>query len=168
MRLPRTGAWCWSTETYVPAGNRPGQGRDVEKANYPGKRGCQCLSIQVAADHHGQLLAVSAPVAGARHDAAAIDLTGWKDILEEAHWIAATAYIATNAITPIKKPKHRDRLDWEREFNHQIASLRAAAERAIAHLKNWKILATGYRGRLAELPMIIHFITKLELYRLGW
>ncbi len=64
--------------TNVPTRNRPGQGRDVEKANYSGKRDCRRLSIQVAADHHGRLLAVSAPVAGARHDAAAIDLTGWK------------------------------------------------------------------------------------------
>ena len=38
---------------------------------------------------------------------------------------------------------------------------------ADTHLKNWKILATGYRGRLAELPNIIRIIT-LEYYRLDW
>lgn len=119
--------------TYVPTGNRPASGR--EKANYSGKRGVQCLSIQVACDHKGTLLAVSDPVPGARHDAAAIDLTGWQDILNDATWIADTAYIATNAITPIKKAKHRDRLDGERTFNHDIASLRAPVERAISHLR---------------------------------
>jgi hypothetical protein len=41
-------------------------------------------------------------------------------------------------------------------------------EHAIAHLKDWKILATGYRARLAELPTIIRIITSLEYYRLGW
>lgn len=41
-------------------------------------------------------------------------------------------------------------------------------EHAIGHLKNWKMLAKGYRGRLADLPGIIRVITKLELYRLGW
>ncbi|RSM38998.1 hypothetical protein DMB66_58555 [Actinoplanes sp. ATCC 53533] len=30
-------------------------------------------------------------------------------------------------------------------------SLRAAVERAISHLVNWKILDLGYRGRLTEL-----------------
>jgi hypothetical protein len=40
--------------------------------------------------------------------------------------------------------------------------------RAIAHLKNWKILSTGYRVRLAELPNVIRIITALEFYRLGW
>ena len=33
--------------TYVPTGNRPAQGQEVTKANYSGKRRCQCLSIQV-------------------------------------------------------------------------------------------------------------------------
>jgi hypothetical protein len=41
-------------------------------------------------------------------------------------------------------------------------------ERTISHLKNWKILATGYRGRLSELPRIIRIVTNLELDRLGW
>ena len=49
-----------------------------------------------------------------------------------------------------------------------MASLRVAVERAIAHWKNWKILATGYRGRLPELPNLIRIITTLEYYRLGW
>jgi hypothetical protein len=40
--------------------------------------------------------------------------------------------------------------------------------RGAPHVKNWKILATGYRGRLAELPDIIRIIAALEFYRLGW
>lgn len=152
--------------TYVPTGNRPASGQG--KANFSGKRGVQCLNIQVAADLEGTLLAVSDAVPGARHDSAAITVTGWAEVLSHATWIADTAYISHGAITPIKKRPGRDRLDWEKLFNHDLASLRAAVERAIAHLKNWKILATGYRGRLTELPMIIRVITKLELYRLGW
>ncbi|WP_260425121.1 hypothetical protein [Arachnia propionica] len=38
-------------------------------------------------------------------------------------------------------------------------------EHCIAHLKNWKILAKGYRGRLKELPAIIRIVTQLELLR---
>ncbi|GDY34099.1 hypothetical protein GTS_57320 [Gandjariella thermophila] len=49
-----------------------------------------------------------------------------------------------------------------------ISSLRSAVERCIAHVKNWKILATGFRGRLAELPNVIRIVTTLEFYRLGW
>jgi hypothetical protein len=150
--------------TYVPTGNRAATGR----TNYSPNRHCQCLSIQVASDTEGTLLAVSAPVARARHDAAAIRLTGWQEILEDASWVADTAYTTTTAITPIRKPAGRDLTEPQKQFNHQVSSIRVAVERCNAHLKDWKILATGYRGRLAELPLIIRIATKLELYRLGW
>ncbi|WP_219106014.1 transposase family protein [Austwickia sp. TVS 96-490-7B] len=156
--------------TYVPTGNRPAQGRDLTKVNYSGKRRCQCLSIQVASTLEGQLLAISTPVPGARHDSAALDLTGWSQILAENHtpWIADTAYIAQGALTPLKKKKGHERTDHEKRYNKEISSIRSHVEHAIGHLKQWTILATGYRGRLTELPDIIAVITRLELYRLGW
>ncbi|MBW3086921.1 hypothetical protein KEM60_03150 [Austwickia sp. TVS 96-490-7B] len=46
-------------------------------------------------------------------------------------------------------------------------SIRSRVERAIGHLKQWKILATGYRGRLAELPDIFATTTRIELCRIG-
>ena len=150
--------------TYIPTGNRAATGRE----NYSGKRHCQCLSVQVAADLDGTLLSVSDPVPGARHDAAAIVLTGWDRALVEVDWIADSAYSATTATTPIRKPPGRDLTESQKTFNLDVSSFRCAVERCIAHLKNWKILATGYRARLNELPAIIRITTKLELYRLGW
>lgn len=150
--------------TYIPTGNRAATGRE----NYSGKRHCQCLSIQVASDTAGCLLAVSDPVPGARHDAAAIALTGWDQTLRQTHWLADGAYSATTATTPLRRPPGRELTRAQKHFNHDVSSIRCAVERCIAHLKNWKILATGYRARLHELPAIIRIITKLELYRLGW
>lgn len=150
--------------TYVPTGNRSQTG----KTNYSGKRKCQCLNIQIASDLDGTLLAVSTPVAGSRHDSKALELCGWKTILENADWIADTAYIGTNAITPIKRHAGTPRTETDKQFNHDISSIRAVVERCIAHLKNWKILKTGYRRQLKRLPDIIHLVTRLELYRLGW
>jgi hypothetical protein len=43
--------------------------------------------------------------------------------------------------------------------------MHAPVEHATAQLKQWKILAIGYRGRLSELPSIIHMATNLEFYR---
>ena len=150
--------------TYIPTGNRASTGRD----NYSGKRHCQCISVQVAADLAGGLLAVSDPVPGARHDAAAIVLTGWDQLLLDVDWLADSAYSATNAVTPQRRRPGRDLTKAQKTFNHDVSSLRCAVERCIAHLKNWKVLATGYRGRLAELPAVIQITTKLEFYRLGW
>jgi DDE superfamily endonuclease/Helix-turn-helix of DDE superfamily endonuclease len=150
--------------TYVPTGNRAATGRH----NYSGKRHCQNLSIQVACDLDGTLIAVSDPIPGARHDGAAITLTGWQDTLDAGTWIADGAYIATGALTPKRKPIDQEHTDQATAFSHDIASLRYVVERCIAHLKNWKILAKGYRGRLTELPIAIRTITQLGLYRLGW
>lgn len=156
--------------TYVPTGNRPAQGTEVTTANYSGKRRCQCLSIQVAATITGQLIATSTPVPGARHDSAALVLTGWSTILSSSAspWIADTAYTIHGAYTPIKKTPGHERTDADKQYNKEIASIRSRVEHAIGHLKQWKTIATGYRGRLTELPDIIATITRLELYRLGW
>lgn len=70
--------------------------------------------------------------------------------------------------SPHRKPPGGQLSNRDTDSNTEIFALRAAVERAIAHLKNWKILATGYRGRLTELPAIIRIVTALEFYRLGW
>jgi hypothetical protein len=150
--------------TYIPTGNRKATG----KTNYSGKRHRQCLSVQVACDLEGTLIATSEPVPGARHDAAAIKLTGWDSVLADANWIADSAYSATNAITPIRKHPRTELHETEKLSNKQLSQLRYVVERCISHLKNWKILATGYRRRLKQLPHTITLVTKLELYRLGW
>jgi hypothetical protein len=58
-----------------------------------------------------------------------------------------------------------DLTESAREYNLAIASRRASVERVIAHLKNWKLLATGYRGLLDRFPVFLDTITKLEIYR---
>lgn len=60
-----------------------------------------------------------------------------------------------------------ERTPQDTAFNRAIASFRAPVEQAIGLLKQWKILATGYRGRLSELPTVIHVIINLEFYRLA-
>lgn len=156
--------------TYVPTRNRPALGRDLERANYSGKHRLQCLAVQVAATTGGQLITVSDPVPGARHDSTALEHTAWAQILNHEHvsWIADTAYLKHTALTPIRRTPGRPLLDWEKEHNRTLARLRAPVEHAIAHLKQWKILSTGYRGPLPHLPDTIATVTRLELYRLGW
>jgi hypothetical protein len=52
-----------------------------------------------------------------------------------------------------------------RACNRAINSTRAAVERAIAHLVNWKLLDTGWRGRLTDFPEVLRTVTGLETYR---
>jgi DDE superfamily endonuclease len=78
---------------------------------------------------------------------------------------ADTAYTGTGLCTPQRKPAGQHPTASAREFNQALASRRASVERVIAHLKNWKLLATGYRGLLDRCPMFLDTIVKLEIYR---
>jgi hypothetical protein len=151
--------------TDVPTGNRASG-----KHNYSGKRHRQGVVVQVACGLDGVLLAVSDPVPGCRHDRRAVTETGWEDALNRvgASWIADPAYVGTTALTPMKKPIRGELSEDRKHVNRVISGYRSAVERCIAHLKNWKMLATGYRGRLNELPNIIRIITRLEFYRLRY
>ena len=127
------------------------------KAEHPGR-----------ATLEGALLGVSDPVPGCRHDRRAITETGWEDILNNWHWIADPGYIGTTASIPERKPKKSEFDPKTKDNNKLISGIRSAVERCIAHLKNWKVLATGYRGRLAKLPNVIRIVTRIEFYRLDW
>lgn len=149
--------------TDIPTGNRAGH-----EGNYSGKRRRSGLNIQVAADTDGDLLGISAPLPGSMHDRKAFTESNWEELLANTPVIADPAYQGTRAITPRKKPQGGELSTGDKANNRTISSLRSAVERCIAHLKNWKILATGYRGRLSELPDILRIIAALEFYRLDW
>lgn len=149
--------------TLVPTGNRAGH-----ENNYSGRRRRAGLSIQVLASTAGDLLAVSAPCQGKTHDRAAFAEVGWEELLVDIPTLGDLGYQGTTVITPRRKPRGGELSVHDKDYNREVSAIRSAVERAIAHLKNWKILATGYRGRLAELPNIIRIVTKLEFYRLDW
>jgi hypothetical protein len=48
-------------------------------------------------------------------------------------------------LTPIRKPAHRDLLEWEKEFNTQINKIRYVIEQIIANFKTWRTMHTDYR-----------------------
>jgi hypothetical protein len=153
--------------TLVPVGNRRTD-RATHLANFSGKRHRAGLNVQVLSDLTGCLLAVSAPVAGKTHDRAAFTLAGYDQLLTDVPTLGDLGYQGTPVTRPRRRPPGRDHHPSTEVWNRSIATLRSAVERAISHWKNWKILATGYRGRLSELPHLIRIITTLEHYRLGW
>jgi hypothetical protein len=153
--------------TLIPIGNRETD-RATHERNYSGKHHQAGLSVQVLSDLSGCLLTVSAPVPGTTHDRAAFTTAGFAELLADTPTIGDLGYQGTTVIRPRRKPPGRPQTRANTIWNHSIATHRVAIERAIAHWKNWKILATGYRGRLSELPHIIRIVTTLEYYRLHW
>jgi hypothetical protein len=96
------------------------------------------MNVQVAATLNGQLAWISDPIDGSRHDshclAEAAVLTG----MDARNWVGDKGYVGNNMITPIKKPPHRDLLDWEKEFNTQVNKIRWIIEQVIAALRCFK------------------------------
>jgi hypothetical protein len=61
-------------------------------------------------------------------------------------------YTGTGLCVLRRKPNGQTLAESARDFNRAIASFRARIERVIAHLENWKLLATGYPGLLDRFP----------------
>lgn len=139
------------------------------RANYSGKRHKTGLAVQILSTLDGQLLAASTPLPGRTHDRAAFALTGFADLLADTTTLGDLGYQGTTVIRPRRKrPGHAHHTPENRVWNRGISQLRWAVEHTIAHWKDWKILASGYRARLSELPQIIRIVTSLEHYRQGW
>lgn len=156
--------------TPVPTGNRTATGKE----NFNAKHRKQALNVQVATWPDGTLADVSEPVPGRRHDSRALDLVGWgyqiraaTDHNPQLAVFGDSAYGAHTDWIPLKKLKDVERTREDIAYNRAVASFRAPVERAIGLLKQWKILTSGYRGRLSELPMVIQVIVNLEFYRLA-
>jgi len=79
--------------------------------------------------------------------------------------LADKGYQGCGPTTPYRKAPGRPLTEVRQECNHALNSLHAAVERAISHLVNWKILDSGYPGRLTEFPDLLCTVTNLEIYR---
>jgi hypothetical protein len=98
----------------------------------------------VAATIAGDLAAVGpVPVPGARHDAHALEASGLKELIAGTHAAADLGYTGVDgiAIVPVRTPPGGQLHDSQAAFNKDLSAIRAAVERAVAHLKTWRMLS---------------------------
>ncbi|MFE5548807.1 transposase family protein, partial [Streptomyces sp. NPDC056534] len=124
--------------------------------------------LQVAATLAGDLLAVSAPVPGSRHDMHAWRQSSFSGIFAGREGLGDLGCVGSGLITPRRKPPGQKRSAGDKAANRSVNTLRAAVERAIAHLKDWKIFATRYRGPFTRFPAVVKAVTALAFYKAGW
>jgi DDE superfamily endonuclease len=138
---------------------------------FSGKKHVSGQNVQVIADLDGRVADVGEPVNGARHDAAAFHVSGIAE-----RWAAHLAaggpgmigdggYQGVGPTTPVKKPPGGELSAQQKAYNYSVNRLRAAVERAISHLKNWKILKTGYHRIMTDFPDVLRTVTALEIFR---
>jgi DDE superfamily endonuclease len=131
---------------------------------YSGKHKTTGMNVQVACTLAGSLAWISDPIEGSRHDTHCVSEAGVLLTLDPSNWIGDKGYLGNDMIIPIKKPAHRDLLDWEKEFNKQINKIRYVIEQVIANLKTWRILHTDYRRPLATFATTISAVIALHFY----
>jgi hypothetical protein len=134
---------------------------------YSGKRKTTGMNVQVAATLDGRLAWVSDAVEGRRHDTYCLKESEVLVTLDPANWIGDKGYVGNDMITPIKKPAHRELLDWENEFNRQVNKIRYVIEQVIAHFKDWEIMHADYRRPLKTFKETISTVIALHFYQLS-
>lgn len=146
---------CWSWKTEFPA-------------LFSGKHKTTGFNVQLIADRDGNVVFISDPLPGRTHDMAAQANTPVAEILAgAASVIADKGYQGSDYLTPVKKPKDGELLDWQRKYNSRIASLRAPVERSVAHVKNWRILHTDYRRPLYTYPSSFRAAIGLYFFKMS-
>jgi hypothetical protein len=131
---------------------------------YSGKHRRYGMNLQVVVDLHGRLVGMSRPLPGSWHDVHCLVESGLMPALSgSGGWIGDAGYQGRAGISPIKKKPGVDRAAPDREFNTALAKLRAPGEWANAHLKNWRILATRYRGDLRRLDNVTAAVCGLQI-----
>jgi hypothetical protein len=128
------------------------------------------MNIQIAADLDGNIVAVSTqPVPGARHDAHAYAASGLAETLKELHTVADLGYVGVQGIdvVPFKKPQGRELHPDHAAFNTALSPIRAAVERAVAHLKTWRMLSEEggrYRAPIDKYTSMLKAIIGLFFF----
>ena len=136
---------------------------------WSGKHKTTGFNGQAIATLRGDLIFVSEPVTGHNHDMTALAETETADVMAAAFsGIGDKGYQGSGYITPIKKPQHRELLTWEKEFNAEVSRLRAPVERAIAHLKSWRILHADYRRPLRTYATSYRAAVGLYFFKLNF
>lgn len=128
---------------------------------YSGKHKTTGMNVQVVCTLDGQLVWISDSIVGRRHDTYCLKESGVLLTLSPENWMGDKGYEGNNMLTPIKKPKGRKLLDWEKEFNTQVNKIRYVVERAIANFKAWRIMHTDYRRPFETFQKTIWTVTAL-------
>ncbi len=131
---------------------------------HSGKHKTTGMNVQVACTLSGDLAWISDPINGNRHDSYCLSESGVLQSLDPGEWIGDKGYIGNDMITPIRKPAHRELLDWEKEFNTQIDKIRYVIEQTIAHFETWRIMHTDYRRPLKKFATTISAVIGLHFY----
>ncbi|MFE4582186.1 transposase family protein [Streptomyces chartreusis] len=125
---------CWSTAPWCP----PGTGQASAPRCSPGSIATPASTARsppLSPDTYGRS---PLPSPGSRHDTYAWRQSHFPKAFTERDSMGDLDYVGTGMFTARRKPPGQEQYKADKVFNQSINTLRAAVERAIAHLKDWK------------------------------
>jgi len=137
---------------------------------FPGKAGYPGMNLQIAATPGGRVAATGAvPVHGARHDAHAFEASGPKNLLAGLPAAADLGYPGADgiAIVPFRTPPGGRSHDSQAASSKELSGIRAAAERAVASVKTWRMLSEEggrYRAPISKYGEMLAAVTSLFFF----
>ena len=131
----------------------------AEKAIFSGKHRHSGVNVQVITDTHGRLQWISPILEGSIHDVKAFDTHKILRHLKARNIIADKGYIGRGLHTPARAQPGRKLTGPEEDYSQRINHIRWPIERAIAHLKTWRILHTIYRRPYSTFQTTVNAIT---------
>lgn len=149
--------------TLTPTGNWTGR-----PELHSGRRHRSGMTVQVVADLVGRVITAAYPVSDSNCDLEAFRAWDLADRLDTRDTVADKGHRGTGMITSTTMSRNREPDPDRLAANRVLSGIRSAVERASAHLKNWKILGTDYRGWLTEIPALVRTIIQLERFRTCW
>jgi hypothetical protein len=134
---------------------------------YSVKAGYAGMNVQIACSMDGDLAAIGpVPIPGARHDAHAYAASGLKDLMHGIHQLADLGYVGVEGVdlVPHRRLPGRELPEHHKRDNALLSGVRAAVERAVAHVKSWRILSEEggrYRAPLEKFGEVLAAVTGL-------
>ena len=129
---------------------------------YSGRHKTTGLNVQVACTLSGTLAWVSDPQDGRTHTEALrrcglleVPPQDLPDGAQPPLHVGDKGYTGLGLITPKKKPANLPLHPDDRTCNRAVNQIRYKTERAIANIKTWRVLHTGYRRPLDTFPETI-------------
>lgn len=147
---------------------------DEQKKYYSGKAKQHTVKVQMSTASSGRILDISQTYPGSVHDKKIIDeeKTIGKFDKRIPHRFDSGYQGVTKQhpdyylITPIKKPKGRELISLEKEYNKANSKRRVKAEHAFARAKKFRILASTFRQPLKVHNQTFRNIAALLNFRL--
>lgn len=127
--------------------------RSLGAINFSGRHKRAGLNHQIICTLSGQLLAITAPLPGARHDTYAFKKHGLEKYLSE-FMLVDKGYVGLGLLTPAKRKPGMKMVKAVKDNNRVINCLRSVVERVIAQVKTWCVLHTGFRRPLGSYQQV--------------